>query len=457
MIHQLPYQLLATLEHVKGFNKPSFQAVHLSGDRVTSVRINPDKIKSADVLHYPKSPVPWCSNGYYLMERPLFTFNPLIHAGGFYVQEASSMFLEHIIKSLSLDKKAKVLDLCAAPGGKSTLLSSYFKNGVVVCNEVIQSRAAILVENMVKWGNDNTIVTNNDPRQFAECKELFDVIVLDAPCSGSGLFRKDNAAIGEWSPESVQHCSLRQQRILQDILPCLKNDGILIYATCSYSIAEDEDNADFIINHDKSIVSVQIPFDKEWNIVETISDNTNSFGYRFFPDKVKGEGFFVAVFKKSSNDDSNYDIQIKVDKNTIVSKTEKEVIQNFINIPEQYEYWKYRDAILALPVENIDFIRLIVSKLYIKRVGIELGNVKGKDFIPSHHLAMSSKLSELYTQKIELDEETALKYLRKQELNINSSKGWNLIQFKNLPLGWIKGLTNRINNYYPAEWRIMKS
>ena len=442
---------------MKGFNKPTFESVHLSSDRVTSIRINPDKIESVDILDYQTSPIPWCSNGYYLYERPMFTFNPLIHAGGFYVQEASSMFLWHILESLGLATNAKVLDLCAAPGGKSTLLSTYFKKGVVVCNDVIQSRAAILVENIVKWGNDNTIVTNNDPRQFAECREFFDVIVLDAPCSGSGLFRKDNAAIGEWSPESVQHCSLRQQRILQDILPCLKQEGILIYSTCSYSLEENEDNADFIINNDKSIESVQIPCDKEWNIIETISDETNSFGYRFFPDKVKGEGFFVAVFKKISTEYSALDSTVKVDKNTIVSKTEKEVIHSFINVPEQYEYWKNRDSILALPSDNIDFIKLIISKLYIKRVGIELGSIKGKDFIPSHHLAMNSKLSECYNQKIDVDEETALKYLRKQELNIISLKGWNLIQFKNLPLGWIKGLPNRINNYYPSEWRIIKS
>ena len=161
MRYELPYQLVDALAHVKGFNKPAFEAVHLSDDKLTSIRINPDKIGSVAVLDYITEPVAWCKDGYYLSERPVFTFHPLIHAGAFYVQEASSMFLWHILKNIEVNKNAKVLDLCAAPGGKSTLLSSFFKEGVIVCNEVIQTRAAILVENIVKWGNDNTIVTNN--------------------------------------------------------------------------------------------------------------------------------------------------------------------------------------------------------------------------------------------------------------------------------------------------------
>jgi len=443
--------------HVKGFNKATFEAVHLSEDKLTSIRINPDKISSVDLLDYITEPVAWCKDGYYLSERPVFTFHPLIHAGAFYVQEASSMFLWHILNNIDVNENAKVLDLCAAPGGKSTLLSSFFKDGVIVCNEVIQSRAAILVENIVKWGNDNTIVTNNDPRQFADCYQLFDVIVLDAPCSGSGMFRKDNAAIGEWSAENVLHCSQRQQRILSDILPCLKTGGYIVYSTCSYSKEEDEDIADFIVKENPSLQTVQIPVKEEWNIVETISDKENAWGYRFFPDKVKGEGFFVSVFKKTDNTDfPAFDRPVKEDKNVVVTKTEKEVIHSFIDIAAEYEYLRNRDSILALPMANIEFIRLIISKLYIKRAGIELGSIKGKDFIPSHHLAMS-KLSGLIEQKVEVDKEMALNYLRKKEMNLIAPKGWNLIQYKNLSLGWIKGLPNRINNYYPSEWRILKS
>ena len=454
MAHTLPYKLVDSLENVKGFDKATFEAIHTSTERVTSIRINPDKLQDVAATGYETSPIPWCENGYYLNDRPVFTFNPLIHAGGFYVQEASSMFLWHILKKTGIGTNSKVLDLCAAPGGKSTLLSTFFKDGIVVCNEVIQSRAAILVENIVKWGNDNTIVTNNDPRQFSTCFELFDVIVLDAPCSGSGMFRKDNAAIAEWSEESVQHCSLRQQRILTDILPCLKPGGIIIYSTCSYSMDEDEEIADYVIQQNQQFFTIQIPIQDEWNIVETCSEKHKAFGYRFFPDKVKGEGFFVSVFRKDGNSFS-YDLTMKPDKKVIVSRSEKEIINQFITCPLDYEFIKNRDSILGLPGKNIDFIRLIISKLYIKRVGIELGMIKGKDFIPSHHLAMS-KLSRDYFQKVELDEDAALSFLRKNELNINASKGWNIVQYKKLSLGWIKALPNRINNYYPSEWRILK-
>ena len=456
MRYILPYNLIDSLENVKGFDKTSFEAIHESEERITSIRINPSKIDDASVLGYQTNAIPWCKQGYYLNERPFFTFNPLIHAGAFYVQEASSMFLWHILENIGINSTAKVLDLCAAPGGKSTLLSSFYNNGVVVCNEVIQSRAAILVENIVKWGNDNTIVTNNDPRQFADCKELFDVIVLDAPCSGSGMFRKDNGAIAEWSAESVVHCSLRQQRILLDILPCLKKNGIVIYSTCSYSREEDEDNADYIVHNFPALQTIQIPIKKEWGIVETVSEKHNAYGYRFFPDKVKGEGFYVAVFKNTDDFGSSFDYTIKADKKAEVTKSDLELINNFISLPIDYLYIKNREYILGLPAENIDFIKLILGKLYIKRVGIELGIIKGKDFIPSHHLAMSNLIKD-YPTFISVDEEMALNFQRKNEITISASKGWNLVKHKNIPLGWIKGLPNRNNNYYPSEWRILKS
>ena len=458
MSYPLPYQLLASLSTVKGFDKELFEAVHQSGEKLTSVRINPDKITDVAELEYETESIPWCRDGYYLNHRPMFTFNPLLHAGGFYVQEASSMFIWHILESLGIAKNGYVLDLCAAPGGKSTLLSTYFKEGMVVCNEVIQNRAAILVENMVKWGNDNTVVTNNDPKHFSDCFELFDVIVLDAPCSGSGMFRKDNDAIGEWSEDNVALCSQRQERIIMDIMPCLKKGGLIIYSTCSYSQEEDEDIADFILTEQEGLVSEKIEIKDEWNTVETISDKKGAYGYRFFPDKVKGEGFFVAAFRK--NDSNSYAGNswvrpLRENKKDAVAKAEMEALSNFITLPDEYEYIKNRESILALPVAHIQFIRLILSKLYIKRVGIELGIIKGKDCIPSHHLAMS-RLSGYYPNKVEVDKEVALEYQRKKDINIEAVKGWSLVTYKKLPLGWIKALPNRINNYYPTEWRIIK-
>ena len=200
MSHHLPLSLLQALEPVEGFDKASFEAVHASGDRVTSVRINPGKPVSDPQLSFTENieaNVPWCVHGRYLKERPAFTFDPLLHGGAYYVQEASSMFLWHALEHGvdPLNKSLRVLDLCAAPGGKTTLLASFFSEGLVVSNDVIRSRSQILVENVSKWGSANVVVTNNDPQQFAQLEHFFDVIVVDAPCSGSGLFRKDAAAI----------------------------------------------------------------------------------------------------------------------------------------------------------------------------------------------------------------------------------------------------------------------
>ena len=238
---KLPVALLDSLKGVEGFDKDEFIAIHQSGNQVTSIRLNQFKQANSLEKYYSKE-IPWCKNAFYLNERPSFTLDPVFHAGGYYVQEASSMFLWHILEQLigNDTNGKKVLDLCAAPGGKSTLLASYFTDGLVVANEVIKSRSAILVENVIKWGLPNIIVTNNDPSHFNKLIGFFDVIVVDAPCSGSGLFRKDPSAIEEWSEDNVLHCSQRQERILADIIPSLKDNGILLYSTCSYSIDEDE-------------------------------------------------------------------------------------------------------------------------------------------------------------------------------------------------------------------------
>ena len=215
----LPPPLLASLQGVTGFNRAAFEAIHDSGEQVTSIRLNPFK-SFAGHANWVTTPVPWCPAGRYLATRPSFTLDPVFHAGAYYVQEASSMFLWHALQqTVGNGGSSKVLDLCAAPGGKSSLLASYFSNGLVVANEVIKSRATVLVENMCKWGADQVIVTNNDPAHFKSVPGFFDVMVVDAPCSGSGLFRKDPAAVAEWSADNVQLCSQRQQRILADVLP----------------------------------------------------------------------------------------------------------------------------------------------------------------------------------------------------------------------------------------------
>ncbi len=462
----LPPQLIKSLEGVKGFNSKAFEAVHVSGEQVTSVRINPKKTRgkwqeaesnasSFNIQHSTfniDSPILWCPHGYYLSSRPSFTFDPLFHAGAYYVQEASSMFLWEVLKqTVGASTQKKVLDLCAAPGGKSTLLASYFTDGLIVSNEVIKSRAAILTENIIKWGADNVVVTNNDPKDFQRLENYFDVIVIDAPCSGSGLFRKDPNAINEWSEENVNLCSLRQQRIVADVLPSLKQNGILIYSTCSYSKQEDEDVLDWLVEK-LQVASFKLQVNQDWNIVEVESDKHKAFGYRFYPDKIKGEGFFITAFKKINGEEESYQLEQNL---FYPNKIELEQLQHFIPLPQEYKVFKQNETLRAIKEVWLTSLKNLAKHLYIKKAGVELGTIKGKDFIPSHELAVS-QLPLQSLAVIELQKEDALLYLKRKELVVVAPKGWTLVTYCGLPLGWIKVLPNRINNYYPQEWRILK-
>ncbi len=300
---KFPTDFLNSLTNCPGFEKDSFIASHEAGEQVTAVRINTQKILLQQ-LDFPFSEnVPWNTDGYYLAQRPSFTLDPCFHAGAYYVQEASSMFLAEAIKqTCNLNEKLTVLDLCAAPGGKTTLIQSLIsKDSLLLSNEVIKSRVNILSENIAKCGAANVVVSNSDSSDFSRLKSFFDVIVVDAPCSGSGLFRKDEAAMEEWSLKAVEFCRQRQQRILADVLPALKQNGILIYSTCSYSLQENEAIADWLLQQ-KNVASLELSINPKWNIVVSKAEGSNAFGYRFYPNKLKGEGFYMAAFRK--NDDN---------------------------------------------------------------------------------------------------------------------------------------------------------
>ena len=466
----LPGTFIQSLQHVKGFNEEAFKAVHQSGGQITSVRLNPKKILNipSAIFNTQLERVKWSSNGFYLKVRPSFTLDPLFHAGAYYVQEASSMFLEEAIKqTVDLSKSIKVLDLCAAPGGKSTLIQSIMsKESLLVSNEVIKTRVNILSENITKWGAANVIVTNNDPTDFQRLQNYFDVIVVDAPCSGSGLFRKDAKAIDEWSEKNVELCARRQQRILADIMPSLKEGGILIYSTCSYSEQEDEAIADWLVEQ-FAVSSLQLAIDEDWGLVETVSEKEKTYGYRFYPYIVKGEGFFIAAFKKLQGvsfkgEDSGAKSQKKISKSkskqTLRLRSglkEIEVLKLYVNDVSDFFFIKQNEEIIAMPLHLENDLGIIQSSLYIKKAGVKLGTLIRNELIPAHELAVSNIINPgIY--RLEVDLETALQYLRKQEIKIDSGlKGWGLLTHQHLPIGWIKVIGHRINNYYPAAWRIL--
>jgi 16S rRNA C967 or C1407 C5-methylase (RsmB/RsmF family)/NOL1/NOP2/fmu family ribosome biogenesis protein len=470
MENRLPHSFLQSLENVEGFDLNAFAAVHEESKALTSIRFNPNKkIEVQDSVLEIESKIPWSTHGYYLKERPSFTKDPLFHAGAYYVQEASSMFLEQALQqTVDLNASLKVLDLCAAPGGKSTLIQSLIsKDSLLISNEVIKTRVNVLVENITKWGAANVVVTNNDPRDFQRLDSYFDVIVVDAPCSGSGLFRKDPDAINEWSLDNVALCSQRQQRILADVKEALKQDGILIYSTCSYSTAENENIAEWLIT-ENGFESIQLNKNPEWNIVETITNETNAYGYRFYPDKLKGEGFFIAAFKKTTPSPNGKHLpplgelkgahkhQTPNPKHqTPNAKHQTPNISKWLSENNNLGLFPWKDDLLVIPQNLIHEIPVLQSALYIKKAGVNMGSLIRNELIPSHELAMSTLLNPEIAA-VSLDLNKALQFLRLESIEKDfDGTGWMLMKYGGLPMGFIKALPNRINNYYPREWRIL--
>ena len=413
---------------------------------ITSLRLNPKKNIE---INYRKQPVPWSDLGFYLEQRPSFTQDPLFWAGAYYVQEASSMFLEQIIKFIQISQNAVVLDLCAAPGGKSThLLSLLPESTLLVSNEIIRNRVDILQENMCRWGYSNYIITQSEANIWGNLEGFFDVILVDAPCSGEGMFRKEEQALGEWSLENVQFCAARQKSILSEIVPALAGGGYLIYSTCTYNSQENEQNIRYLVEK-YDLEYIEIPIDESWGIRKT------ELGYRFFPHLLKGEGFFIACLRKKGHSKPK-----KIKKNIFVPLAKKDIksFESWIANSSEKALFTYQERNLLLHPLHTEYISQISRVAYIRHTALELGTFKQKDFIPTHDLAMSKHLSE-GIRGIELNKEAALLYLSKKDFFLpeNTPKGWNIVKYQNLALGWIKVLGNRINNYYPTEIRIRKS
>lgn len=440
----------------------AFLRVHATGEKITSLRINPAKIQDEDAVQKvlcslteeESGHVPWSEYGYYLATRPSFTLDPNFHGGAYYVQEASSMFLEQVMRhACDLSAPLKVLDLCAAPGGKSTLLQSLISaDSMLVSNEVIKTRAAILADNISKWGAANVVVTNNDPRDFARLAGYFDVMVVDAPCSGSGLFRREPEAVQEWSPENVALCSQRQQRILADVWPALKENGILIYATCSYSREEDETIMEWIEDNFPA-ENVPIPLNDNWHIVKT-SAGRQSEGYRFYPDKVKGEGFFITCYRKTAGE--IWTAKKQKDTITPLSKKDREKVLPWLTSDNGLFMMEHQRDVLLFPENMATAVPLLQQHLYLRKAGVKAGQLTAKEMVPDHQLAMST-LTAHAVPRVALTREQALRYLKKEDPVVQASiKGWALMIYEGMPLGWAKILPNRINNYYPKELRILK-
>ena len=422
-------------------------------DPSVSVRVN--KVKCENL---PKSNVVnWCNRGFYIDERPQFTFDPALHAGCYYVQDASSMFLAYAIDSLvDKNKPVRYLDLCAAPGGKTTTAIDALPEGsLVVANEIMSNRAQILKENIIKWGNPNCVVTNNDSAAYSKMEHFFDIIAADVPCSGEGMMRKDDEAVAQWSPGLVKECAERQREIVDNAWQALRPGGLFIYSTCTFNRPENEDIVEYLVN-ELGAESIDLNPPTEWNIHTAI--NTATHGYHFFPHRTRGEGLFLAVVRKPDDE------PLRTIKSSSKKKAQKE---KPIQIPAEVKDWiansksvKFitnADNISAISAEYSDEIEILRDNLRVIYCGCDVATAKGKDMIPSHALALSTSINSDAFSTCEVDYATAIAFLRGETINVDAPRGYVLVKYNGMTLGFVKNLGNRANNLYPKEWRIKSS
>lgn len=435
----LPDDFKRSIENQLGASSELFfEALNAAPQR--SIRLNPHKKKNISSL----STVNWCDLGYYLPHDSLVAFDPLFHAGSYYVQEASSMSLDAVIKALPLSDSSHVLDLCASPGGKSTLLSAHFKNGWVVSNETIFNRVPVLVENVKKWGLGNIQVTHADAERWAQSRIQFDLVMVDAPCSGEGMFRKDANACQLWSIDAVNLCAARQRRILANSWEMVKEDGYLIYSTCTFNFVENENNLAWFLSEFDDAESVELSIE-QLKKYETRYQSIPA--YRFYFHNSNGEGFFISVLRKSGNSKPAKQVKSKVKPISIKSE--------WIINPESFYKLSFKDKEFLITQNHFELAAWVAESIPVKYAGVEPGEYKNKDFIPSDSLALSVHLKSDTVPLVELEIGDALKFLNKSLTHSSAcTTGLNLFAYKGQPLGFAKVLSNRMNSMWPNEWKL---
>lgn len=427
-----------------------------------SVRLNPDK--PIDDGLEPQAElqcgdVPWFSiYGRYLSQRPVFTTDPLLHGGGYYVQEASSMMVGWVFDRLLergfvSDLSPLVLDLCAAPGGKSTLLASLVRpmGGVVVANEVIRQRARVLSENVQKWGLDNVAVTSSDAVNFGALGEFFDVVLVDAPCSGEGMFRKDPQAQDEWSLANVEQCAQRGRRIVGDVWDSLKEGGVMIYSTCTFNNIENEQAAEWIARELGGEVLDLGPCGSA--VVQS-----SGGGYRFYPHLVRGEGFYVVAILKTttSGDLFRADRTRRGKGGTLTDLSKAQIMEAQRFVEPHLQFGIGGGAVYGFSESLYPLINTLGASVGLVYSGVMLGEFMRDSLKPAHSLATYYGLRRESVAVSKVDYPLAMEYLRKGALDAALFQdGLSLVEYRGLGLGWIKRITNRCNNLYPNNWRVL--
>lgn len=457
---QLPERFVERMRQELGDAEAAALCEALATEPSTAIRLNTPKMSCPP---FEAEAVPWSADGYTLPERPAFTLDPAFHAGAYYVQEASSQFAGYIL-SQAVGGRAqceglRVLDVCAAPGGKSTHYASLVgEHGLVVANEINRSRAAVLADNARKWGLGNMVVTCNDSAHLGDYEEWFDVVAIDAPCSGEGMFRKSEEACEQWSEANVRMCADRQWEIVENVFDTLRPGGVLIYSTCTFNRDEDEALVQRICDEWGEAIepAQEVDVVDEWGAVVGRVGAFQTF--RFFPHRVKGEGMFMAVARKAGVPTSRRRMP-KARREVIaaVEKRSEQELSHWVKEPKRMRFFSAGDTIYACWAEHYDEIKALSSRLAVIYSGVALGQIfKGK-LKPDGALAFYVGLNRDAVATAELSLDEALQFLRKQDMSAEPFvEGVNMVLYKGLPLGFVKRVGARVNNMYPASLRILK-
>lgn len=441
----------------------------LDGEACVSIRVNPAKAEGlrgeqparvSEVLPMLTAAgrVPWCADGFLLAGRPSFTFDSDFHAGAYYVQEAASQFVGCLLQGVPTSG-ARILDLCAAPGGKTTLYASLVgRGGLVVANEIDRRRASVLADNVRKWGTGNVVVTTCEPHAVCDCEAWFDVVAVDAPCSGEGMFRKDPAARGEWSENNVRQCAARQDDILREAWRALRPGGTLIYSTCTFNRDEDEGSLERMLAWagDEVAASEPVDVDPAWGIVEGEVGPFRTF--RFFPHRTVGEGFFAVVARKAPDAPGRQ--RLPKGRRSMVAPADRASageLRRWVREPDRMVFGTVAGTGYAWYGEQAEAVKTLSEALPVICSGVALGQLFKGRLKPDPALAFFDGLERGAVPVAGLDDEQALRYLRRQEVAAGAlAEGVNLVTARGRALGFAKRIGARVNNMYPNSLRILR-
>lgn len=455
---KLPSAFIDSLRDILSSEEmPSFIEA-LNGEPSCSVRVNPYKGWRPP---HGAVPVAWCDEGFSLPERPVFTLDPAFHGGAYYVQEAGSMFVGYLARhalDMSEAEYPYVLDLCAAPGGKSTHLSSLLgKRGTLVANEVIRGRVSVLADNIRKWGLANTIVTGSDPAAFGAMGGLFDIMIIDAPCSGEGMFRKEPEALAQWSPDNVRMCAERGRRIIADAWDALAEGGILIYSTCTYNRRENEETVEWIADtFDTEAIDVPLPENSGITVTEASGGRVVHRCYRFMPHRTAGEGLFAVMMRKASGGVIAQGPGGRRPPIAPCPKTDTDLVRSYLTEGERFDIFSFKDNLYACPSHSRRMLETAAARLQVVYSPLHIGQTIRGELKPAHPLALTPWLRRDRFPVSRLELPQALDYLRRVGTDFSPyADGISLVCHDDIPLGFAKKVERRVNNLYPKELRIM--